>query len=187
MPIGQAKFGLLGGVVDPGKLELIETQTISASTTADFTSLGSYNVHFLTVNDVDVATDNDRLQLRFSNDGGSTFESSNYKYGNQTMEADGTAVESKSNTASSLITTCLTGNGTNEKAVSYIYLYNLSDSSKYSFQTWQSVSINDEPILQTRFGGGLYAVAETINAVRLFSNAATNFSATASLYGIAES
>ena len=24
MPIGQAKFGLLGGVVDPGKLELIE-------------------------------------------------------------------------------------------------------------------------------------------------------------------
>ena len=26
MPIGQAKFGLLGGVVDPGKLELIETK-----------------------------------------------------------------------------------------------------------------------------------------------------------------
>ena len=26
MPIGQAKFGLLGGVVDPGKLELIERQ-----------------------------------------------------------------------------------------------------------------------------------------------------------------
>jgi hypothetical protein len=28
MPIGQAKFGLLGGVVDPGKLELIELQSL---------------------------------------------------------------------------------------------------------------------------------------------------------------
>jgi hypothetical protein len=26
MPIGQAKFGLLGGVADLGKLELIETK-----------------------------------------------------------------------------------------------------------------------------------------------------------------
>jgi len=32
MPIGQAKFGLLGGVVDPGKLELIETQTVTVVT-----------------------------------------------------------------------------------------------------------------------------------------------------------
>lgn len=48
MPIGQAKFGLLGGVVDPGKLELLETKTIS-SATADFTSLdvSNYKVHFL--------------------------------------------------------------------------------------------------------------------------------------------
>ena len=38
MPIGQAKFGLLGGVVDPGKLELLQTQTIS-SETADFTTV----------------------------------------------------------------------------------------------------------------------------------------------------
>ena len=187
MPLGAARFGLLGRVADLGKLELIETQTVSASTTADFTSLGSYNVHFLTVNDVDVVTDNDRLQLKFSNDGGSTFESSNYQYANQSIEADGSTVESKSTTATSLLTTCLAGNATNEKANGYIYLYNLLDSSKYSFQTWQSISINNEPIFQMRFGSGVYSVAETINAIRLLSNAGTNFSATASLYGIAES
>jgi len=199
IPEVEQSFGNNTGVFDPadinnlvadnkwtqyGQLELIETQTVTASTSADFTSLGSYNVHFLTVSDVDVTTDNDRLQLRFSNDGGSTFENSNYQYANQTIEADGSHNESKSITATSLITTCLTGNATSEKANGYIYLYNLSNSSKYSFQNWQSVSLNNEPITQTRFGAGVYTVAETINAIRLFSNAGTNFSSTISLYGI---
>ena len=167
-----------------GQLELIETQTVSASTTADFTSLGSYNVHFLTINDVDVATDDDRLQIRFSNDGGSTFETTNYQYANQAGESDGTFNESRTTTGTSLITTCLTGNATNEKGNGYIYLYNLSDSSKYSFQTWQSNSIRGNTNLEMRFGSGVYTVAETINAIRLFSNAGTNFSSTISLYGI---
>jgi len=52
MPIGQAKFGLLGGVVDPGKLELIETVNASAVSSFDFSTLGTYNVHFLTYNDL---------------------------------------------------------------------------------------------------------------------------------------
>jgi len=38
MPIGQAKFGLLGGVADLGKLELIETINVTTSGTATFTS-----------------------------------------------------------------------------------------------------------------------------------------------------
>ena len=53
MPIGQAKFGLLGGVADPGKLELIETQTASGSAQFRFYFIqeSTYNVHFLTFND----------------------------------------------------------------------------------------------------------------------------------------
>ena len=31
-----------------GQLDLIQTQTVSGVTTVDFTSLGSYNIHFLT-------------------------------------------------------------------------------------------------------------------------------------------
>ena len=171
-----------------GSLELIEEQVITSTTSAvDFTDLKNYDVHFLTLNGMQPTSDNDFGVIQFSNDGGSTFESSNYQYANQSIEADGSTVESKSTTATSLITTCLAGNATNEKANGYIYLYNLLDSSKYSFQTWQSISINNEQIFQMRFGSGVYSVAETINAIRLLSNAGTNFSATASLYGIAES
>jgi hypothetical protein len=53
MPLGAARFGLLGGIADLGKLELIETQTIS-SAFADFTSIqeSTYNVHLFQLSDV---------------------------------------------------------------------------------------------------------------------------------------
>ena len=174
----QGKFG--------GSLELIEEKSISGVTVADFTNIKGtiYDVHFLTVNDVEVATDDDRLHLRFSNDGGSTFETTNYQRANQQGESDGTFFESRTTTGSGLITTCLAGNATNEKSNADIYLYNLSNSLKYSLQTWQSNSIRGNGTLERRFGGGVYAVAETINAIRLYSNAGTNFSCTAKLYGV---
>ena len=56
MPIGQAKFGLLGGVVDPGKLELIETQTVSSTVEYiifDDIQQDIYNVHFMTINNLE--------------------------------------------------------------------------------------------------------------------------------------
>ena len=59
MPIGQAKFGLLGGVPDLGKLELIETKIHSSDVPeVDFTDIKEdiYNVHFMTE-----AGDQDRL------------------------------------------------------------------------------------------------------------------------------
>ena len=36
MPLGAARFGLLGGVADLGKLELIETQTVSSVLSSRF-------------------------------------------------------------------------------------------------------------------------------------------------------
>ena len=51
MPLGASRFGLLGGAVDLASLELIETQTVSSVSSFDFSDLGNYNVHFLTVSD----------------------------------------------------------------------------------------------------------------------------------------
>ena len=65
MPLGAARFGLLGGVADLGKLELIETQTITTSSSSiDFTTLNesTYNVHFVTFNNLQHTT-NDKASL----------------------------------------------------------------------------------------------------------------------------
>ena len=48
-----------------GTLELIQTQTASNVSYLDFTNLGTYNVHFMTFNDIHSATDNVILSIRF--------------------------------------------------------------------------------------------------------------------------
>ena len=187
MPLGAARFGLLGGVADLGKLELIETQTVSSGTTADFLDLGSYNVHFLTYNNLQSSSTTE-LQIRVSNDSGSTFESTNYQYALQYMNAGGTFSEARSTSYTSLRLGNRVGN--NRAGNGYAYLYNLSDSSKYSFSTSQSASQDTDAGANGRFqfGSSVYTVAETIDAIRCFIAAgAFNETGTISLYGIAES
>ena len=52
-----------------GQLELIETQTVSGVSQVDFTNLGTYNVHFMTINDMAIATDNQLIDIRFFESG----------------------------------------------------------------------------------------------------------------------
>ena len=187
MPLGAARFGLSGA--DLGKLELIETQTVTSSTaTVDFTSLGNYNVHFLTVTDLQATGDARVLYLRFSNDGGSSFISSNYHYANQEGDSSGTFTEDRSisSVAQIRIQSGNGGSASNEVANSYVYLYNLLDSSKYSFTTQHLTQLDRDVNYSFNFGSGVLASAETHNAFRLYFNADNISKAKFSLYGIKE-
>ena len=191
MPLGAARFGLLGGVADLGKLEKIETQTITTAGAIDFLDLqeSTYNVHLLTFDDFVTTAVGDAFSIRVSNDGGSTFETSNYQYALQYGQSNGSFGELKSTSATGLKD--ISGNiqGTNARANGYVYLYNLGNS-KYSFITFQSsTTVVSTLILQMRFGSGVYTVAETINALRIDGDSFTGTptGGTISLYGIAES
>ena len=188
MPIGQAKFGLLGGVADPGKLELIETQTASADSSIDFTSLGSYNVHFLTYTLTGSSADVG-LFSRFSNDGGSSFRDSGYYYAQQRGDGEGGFSEYKSTSMWAMQICNLANVATSGHSFSgYIYYYNLASSTKYSYQTNHS-SYSDREAANTvafNFGSGTSQVAETNDAFNIFPNTG-NITGTASLYGLAES
>jgi len=186
MPIGQAKFGLLGG--DIGNLELIETQTISGAASAIFTDIkeATYNVHFLTINNFQPSTDERDLEIRFFENGVEE-SASVYQYGYQYGRASGTFNESKSTGNTHIRATLNVGNATNECGNSYNYFYNLGDSSKYSFQTNHTVLI---PNLGTsemlfNFGSGILPQASTVNQIKLMVSSGT-FDCTASLYGIKE-
>ena len=190
MPIGQAKFGLLGGVVDPGKLELIETQTVSSDATVDFTSIkeSTYNVHFLTYNNLQTASASIYTEIRLSNDSGTSFENSNYQRGVQYMGINGTFGEGKTTSADRF--SLLSFSQANNPMTGYVYFYNLGDSSKYSFITHHNaVNLESSTIGWSYFGSQVYGVAETINAIRIMnSGSSVNFtSGSVSLYGIAES
>jgi len=185
MPLGAARFGLLGGVADLGKLELIETQTASADSTVDFINLAtnSYNVYFLTTNNIQTSASSQNT-IRFSNNNGSSFIASGYQFALQRLTTAGSSSENNSTSHPQINTEMFSNTSTGSSGNGYFYLYNLLDSSKYSFATFQFMSsFSDE---RMSFGSGLLPTAETHNAFQIIPSAGT-ISGTISLYGIAES
>jgi len=193
-------FGTNTGVFDPndinnliadnkwttfGQLELIETQTVSNVANVEFTSLGNYNVHFLTVNDLKVVNDNVWLQVRFY-ESGVLETASVYQWANQVGVGTGTFYESKTtgNGYLQFMAGANIGNSTNENGNAYCYFYNLTDSSKYSFMTHQCTSMYDTNGMDMNFGSGVMTQASAVDGIQLILNSGNIDTATLSLYGI---
>ena len=167
-PLGAARALITagGGVVDQGKLELIETQTITSSTAqVDFTDLGTgYNVHLITLNNFHPATDSQDLNFRVFV-GGSLQTGSN-DYGRAIPEI---------------------GAFFNEVANGYFYLYNALSNSKYTFLNQHSTYITKDPHYATTFGAGAFFHTDTLSGFRFYMGSGNINEAEISLYGIAES
>ena len=190
MPLGAARFGLLGGVADLGKLELIETQTVSGTVSeVDFTSIqeSTYNVHLLMLSNMLTENNDKRTTLRFF-ESGVIETGSVYQFGNQVGTAGGTFTEVKSTASSDIRITDNTGNDTGESSNTYVYLYNLGDNGKYSFTTSHSTGTSGTPTYFMEFGSGVLPQASTVDGIRVLVNGGFNLTGgTISLYGIAES
>ena len=77
------------------------------------------------------------------------------------------------------------GNSTGEKANSYAYFYNLGNSSKYSFMTFNSVVGNNAGSVSMEFGGGVLPQASTVDGIRVLINDDSDFdSFSMKLYGV---
>jgi hypothetical protein len=168
-----------------GQLELIETQTASADSSVDFINLAtnSYNVYFVTVNDLQTSASS-QSAIRFSNNNGSSFIASSYQYAYQRGSTAGTFAETRSTSVAQLNLGLLSTNlNSNSSASGYIYLYNLLDSAKYSFCSFQNFSEYTTGDTRFAFGSGVYPIAETHNAFQIVPSAGT-ISGNFSLYGI---
>ena len=170
----------------PGELQLIETQTASGLSSVNFTNIQGnvFDVHFITCNDIDSSKDNEELQVRFSNDGGSSYESSNYKRARNYGNASGSFGDAYSDSTDAIDISNAIGNGTNEKGNAYCYLYNLNNSVQYSYVTFHSSVQNNSNVYTMAFGAGVYTQEETIDAIQILLDNSSNISGTISLYGI---
>ena len=163
-----------------GSLELIESQTISSSTaTIDFTNIkgAKYDVHYLTFSGFETAGGGqDLVSIRYSTDSGSSFVESGYQNAYLQGWQDGTFSEIRSTSESGIRVGF--ANGT-EQGSGYVYLYNLNNSSKYSFNTFHSFQESGN----FTFGGGVYPTANTVNAIRVFQSTSCD-NAVIKLYGV---
>ena len=162
-----------------GSLELIEEQTASSDSALDFTSIkqGKYDVHLMQYN-VDL-NGYEQLYLRFY-ESGVLETASVYQYAQQFGATSGSFAEQKSTGATQILL-----NFTNQhQNQGYIYLYNLGNSSKYSFATHHSfVDDSGNSRFFFMFGGGVLPQASEVDGIRIFPQT-TNFSGTVKLYGV---
>jgi len=169
-----------------GSLELIEEQTVSGTPSSlDFINLANnpYDVYLVQMSNF-IASAQTQVIFRFSNDNGTTFEAgaSAYQFASQRMITNGGFAESRS-TGTTYIGTDVYTNTSTSNLNGYFYLYNLLESSKYSFLTQQLSAILGANG-RTSFGGGVYPTAETINAFQILAQSSTWTSGTAKLYGV---
>jgi len=171
-----------------GQLELIQTQNIDDSdfseeiSAVDFTSLGSYNVHFLTFNNL-VLQGYGYPSFRFYESGvletGSVYT---YAY------KDGISSNSFNNLQSTGDDMLRMGKNAYQNLNGYAYLYNLSNNTKYSFTTFHSSMVEGNNLgSQMSYGSGLLPQLSTVDGIRFLADPSQYIGkVNVSLYGIKE-
>ena len=165
-----------------GSLELISETSFTNNQNLDLTNIKEdiYDVHIVQV--TQDCTGDPQNFIRLSNDGGSTFEASNYKYAwyvNDSVSAGG---ETRSNASTQMYLNYGGGIGANELQNFTYYFYDLGNPNKSSTVTQQAVMLSSIASVNTFIGGASYSVAETINAIRLYIVSGFR-DGTAKLYG----
>jgi hypothetical protein len=167
-----------------GSLEFIAEVSASSSTIDFVDKFGTYKTHFMQLINC-VTTTQTEFAIKFSNDSGSSYETSNYAFTNYRVYADNNSGERKSNSQSSIR---LGGDVlSNSEFNCNFYIYNANVSSQYTFITTQC-TFNQGTAYAQEFGGGSYAVAEVVNGIRIGEGTGTTAftSGTARLFGVKE-
>ena len=190
-PLGAARALITGGVLDVGKLELLNTTTISSST-PEFTTVldvSTYNVHLFTFTDIHLPSQSE-FAYQLSNDSGSTYEAgTNYQVGNQRVFENGTNDNRRAAQATARLVGDMSNNALSA-ANGHMYLYNAGGSDKYTFSTSQMAFRSNADKCGIEFGIQTYNTSETVNGIK-FGLGAGALSAldsgVISVYGLAES
>lgn len=171
-----------------GSLELIAQESYSSAVgNVDFTSIQEnlYDVHLLQLSDIGFSTGNfNQPAIRFY-ESGVLETASVYEFARQDNFYNGTAQESRNTAESSIRTMVDLSTGTTRVRNIYIYLYNLGNSSKYSFATFHGSAIFSNTQFRTSFGGGVLPQASSVDGIRIFPSAGGNYSSyDIKLYGV---
>ena len=175
------KVGELGG-----SLKFISSSSMtSMSSAVDFTNCftSKYDVYLLTTKEVQSDTNAYTVGIQFYESG--TLEDSGvYNYSLQGGRTNGTFSEGRSTTEAWIHIGGDTDTDSTNSSNSYTYIYNPTNSSKYTFLTTQSTAQYDA-VANFRFGGGVLPQASTVDGFRLRSTYSTGqITGEFALYGV---
>lgn len=183
MPLGSARFGLLGAA-ELGNLKLIQAQTFSSVSSAAFESIeeSTYDVHFMTFFFDRASTSGTGwfgIQMRENG----TYETANV-YDSASIWESVTDGGNYSNTTGDNIARLGIGTSYTIKVAGYIYFYNLGDSSVHSGLTFHHMLPNTGGTNFGSNGSSLLPQASTVDGIKFTFDVGDNISGYANLYGL---
>ena len=169
-----------------GSLEFIKQVDVSSSSTCVITDIKEdiYDVHYFTFTLTGAHQDH-TLFINFSEDGGSSYVTSNYSYSKSYGQTNGTFNQATNQSTSyiQLAQSVDSNNGCHN----YGYFYFLGNSGRRS--QYSGVSIyersGDAGVKRMEFGGGNQMDDKAIDAIKIYPNVGT-MTGTFKLYGVKE-
>lgn len=156
-----------GGNSGWAKVELVDVATPQSEITF---ALPADTIAIHCLGWLKVATDAAAVELNFSNDGGTTFETgSDYSYNERPKQTDGTDGTSSTSTADTKILIAQdVGSGTDEKCALDMCIKDARDTG-YTSVTLKNFYLDSTatPLGNRSTGGGMYEVAEAVDYARL--------------------
>ncbi|OUW68803.1 MAG: hypothetical protein CBD62_00890 [Candidatus Pelagibacter sp. TMED202] len=168
-----------------GSLELISSETVTSMTSAvDFTEVftDNYDVYYLEIKKMQSSVNAYSIGIQFYESG--TLETASvYQYAMQGARTSPLYFESKSTSEAWITVGGDTDNDSGNSNNGYVYIYNPTNSSKYTFTTQHSTAQYDTTF-NMRFGAGVLPQASTVNGFRLRLATTGNFTGEFLLYGV---
>jgi len=190
MPLGAARFGLLGGEVveDLGKLELITTETASSVTSLDILSISetTYNIHLLVLSDITVSVNGNGVFVRTWYGGTPTLATSGYQTAGTSINESQT-VANLGNPIASMKAITDIGTDAGQSGGASIWLYAAGIATEDTFTNFHNVSQNSSDLTFTEYGGSWHNLTTNVNGIRINTSGSDTFSGNISLYGYSES
>tara|TARA_Y100000401_G_C8250953_1_gene188124 strand:- start:34 stop:642 length:609 start_codon:yes stop_codon:yes gene_type:complete len=169
-----------------GSLEFIKQVDISASSTCVITDIKEdiYDVHYFTFTMTGAHQDH-TLFINFSEDGGSSYVTSNYSYSKSYGQTNGTFNQA-TNASTSYIQLAQSVDS-NNGCYNYGYFYFLGNSGRRSQYSGVSVfeRSGDSGVKRFEYGGGNQFDDKAIDAIKIFPNVGT-MTGSFKLFGVKE-
>ena len=169
-----------------GSLEFIKQVDVSSASTCVITDIKEdiYDVHYFTYTLTGAHQDH-TLFINFSEDGGSSYVTSNYSYSKRYGQSNGTFNQA-TNQSTSYIQLAQSVDS-NNGCYNYGYFYFLGNSGRRSQYAGFSVfeRSGDSGVVRFEYGGGNQFDDKSIDAIKIYTNTGT-MTGTFKLYGVKE-
>jgi hypothetical protein len=171
---------------DNGSLVLLKTQVASGASAVDFTTYidSTYDNYVLKLSDVVPGTDAVNLLMRVSQDGGSTYLSTNEYNHTRNINISSGNTAAGADAAASIVLAAGIGNASGETIGGTIEISAPAGSgSLYKQIGWDLSGFDANPLTNRITGAATVKSGSAINAIRILTSSGT-FSGNFSLYGV---